>query len=184
MGTGDLPKLMTAEEFMEADLGEGCFELVLGEPVRVQPTMPLRGLICANVAFSLDGYGRSSGRGYVLMRVAIVTDRDPDTVRGPDLSFYSEERWPRSQVGETLPPIPPDLVVEVGTPGRRVELIRKLVDYLRCGISLIWYLNTEHRFVAVFRPDDGPPLVFQEGDRIECLPELPGFSCPVSDFLP
>ena len=68
-------------------------------------------------------YGRQSGLGYALSNdSAVLTERDPDTVRGADVCFYSHARWPRIQVGKTLPPVPPDLAVEVvfaGQPARR-----------------------------------------------------------------
>ena len=43
MATVAPTKLMTAEEFMKADLGEGTFELVRGEVVEVPPPMPEHG---------------------------------------------------------------------------------------------------------------------------------------------
>lgn len=48
MATGTTTKLMTAEEFMTAELGEGTFELVRGEVVKTPPPMPKHGLVCGN----------------------------------------------------------------------------------------------------------------------------------------
>ena len=64
MATVTQTKLLTAEEFMAADLGEGTFELVRGEIVEVPPPMPEHGLVCANVAAILWNYGRQSGYGF------------------------------------------------------------------------------------------------------------------------
>ena len=70
--------------------------------------------MCVNACFVLETYGRKTGYGYTLSNdSAVVTERGPDTVRGPDVCFYSHARWPRSQVGNSLPPVPPDLAVEV-----------------------------------------------------------------------
>ncbi len=44
MATVAKSKLLTAEEFMAADLGEGIFELVRGEVVEVPPPMPEHGV--------------------------------------------------------------------------------------------------------------------------------------------
>ncbi len=64
MATVAQTKLLTAEEFMAADLGEGSFELVRGEIVAVPPAMPEHGVVCANIAATLWNYGRQSGYGY------------------------------------------------------------------------------------------------------------------------
>jgi Uma2 family endonuclease len=185
MATASQTKLLTAEEFMAADLGEGTFELVRGEVVEVPPTMPEHGRVCVNTGFVLETYGRQSGRGYALSNdAAVVTERGPDTVRGADVCFYSHARWPRSQLGNTLPPVPPDLAVEVYSPSnRRGAMSQKVTEYLVAGTLMVWVVYPANRSVAIYRSDDEPPLVLREGDVIENLPELPGFRCAVADFF-
>src|SRR5689334_13688880 len=128
-------KLMSAKEFMTADLGEGTFELVRGGVIEVPPPMPDHGIVCANTGGVLWDYGRRSGFGYTLTNDAgVQTERDPDTVRGADVSFYSHARWPLTKVGRDLIPVPPDLTVEVVSPGdRRGEILEKVLEYLRAG---------------------------------------------------
>lgn len=185
MATVSRTKLLTAEEFMAADLGEGTFELVRGEIVEVPPTMPEHGRVCVNTGFVLETYGRQSGRGYTLSNdSAVLTERGPDTVRGADVAFYSHARWPRSEVGNTIPPVPPDLAVEVYSPGnRRGAMSAKVTEYLVVGTLMVWVIYPERRSVVIHRSDDQPPLVLHEGDAIEDLPELPGFRCAVADFF-
>ncbi|MGO9918171.1 MAG: Uma2 family endonuclease, partial [Isosphaeraceae bacterium] len=114
MATVTTTRPMTAEEFMAADLGEGNFELVRGEVVEVPPAMPEHGRLCGDASYVLETYGRQSGRGFALSNdSAVLTERDPDTVRGAGVCFYSHARWPRSEVGTHLPPVPPDVAVEV-----------------------------------------------------------------------
>ena len=72
MATAAQPKLLTAEEFMAADLGEGTFELVRGEVVEVPPPMPEHGRVCVNSGFALESYGRQSGLGYALSNDSAV----------------------------------------------------------------------------------------------------------------
>ena len=185
MATVAPAKLMTAEEFMKADLGEGTFELVRGEVIEVPPSMPEYGVICLNVGATLWNYGKKAGHGYPLSNdSAVVTERGPDTVRGADISYYSEDRWPRSEVGTKLPPVPPNLVVEVYSPGNRPgEILEKLTEYLLAGVSLVWIVYPKSRTVAIHRSLDEPPQVLREDDVIENLPELPGFRCAVADFF-
>ncbi len=185
MATVAQPKLMTAEEFMAADLGEGTFELVSGEVIEMPPPMPEHGRVCVNAGFVLELYGRQSGLGYVLSNdSAVLTGRGPDTVRGVDVCFYSHARWPRSQVGRTLPPVPPDLAVEVVSPSNRPgTLLRKVGEYLDSGVPLVWVINPKKRRVVVYRPDEEEPTIFEDGEFLENLPELPGFRCPVADLF-
>ncbi len=178
-------KLLTAEEFMAADLGEGNFELVRGEIVEMPLAMPEHGRICLNVGFVLEPFGRQTGYGYALSNdTAVVTERGPDTVRGPDICFYSNARWPRAQVGKILPPVPPDVAVEVYSQGnRRGKIQTKISEYLGAGALLVWVVYPESRSVVIYRSDDQPPLVLNEEAVVENLAELPGFRCPVSDFF-
>jgi Uma2 family endonuclease len=185
MATVAQPNLLTAEEFMAADLGEGTFELVQGEVVEVPPPMPEHGRVCGNAFFVLEAYGWQASTGYALSNdSAVLTERSPDTVRGAGVCFYSHARWPGSQVGNTLPLVPPDLAVEVYSPSnRRGEMHKKVSEYLAVGILLAWVVYPASRGVAIHRSDDQPPLVLYEGDVIENLPELPEFRCPVADFF-
>jgi Uma2 family endonuclease len=185
MATVAETRLLTAEEFMEADLGEGIFELVRGEVVEMPRPMPEHGRVCVNVVFALESFGRQTGLGYAISNdSAVLTERGPDTVRGPDVCFYTHARWPRSQVGRGLPPVPPDVAVEVYSPGnRRGGMNKKILEYLEIGALMVWVVYPAKRNVAIHRMDDQPPLVLGEDAVNENLPELPGFRCPVSDFF-
>jgi Uma2 family endonuclease len=188
MATATQPqaKLMTAEEFMAADLGDGTFELVRGEVIEVPPPMPAHGVVCANTGGVLWDYGRRSGFGYSLTNDSgVQTERDPDTVRGADVCFYSHARWPLSKVGRELIPVPPDLAVEVVSPGdRRAAVLKKVVEYLQAGVLRVWVVYPRRRQVAVYRGDDDEPIFYREGDVLEGFPELPDFRCPVADLFP
>ena len=185
MSTASQPRLMTAEQFLDADVGDGTFELIHGEVVRMAPTSPEHGLICGNVAGLLWDYGRRTGLGYMLSNdSAVLTQRGPDTVRGPDVCFYSHARWPRDQVSRTLPPVAPDLVVEVSSPGNRPgDMHEKIGEFLNAGALMVWVVYPKSRTLAIYRSFDAAPVVLQEGQTIEDLPELPGSQCLVSDIF-
>jgi Uma2 family endonuclease len=98
--------------------------------------------------------------------------------------FYSHARWPRSQVGRTLPPVPPDLAVEVVSPSNRAgKLHRKIGEYLDAGALMVWVVYPIRRRVTVYRPDEEEPITFKDGEFLENFPELPGFRCAVADFF-
>jgi Uma2 family endonuclease len=184
MATAAQTKLMSADEFMAAGLGDDGFELVRGEVVRVPPTMPQHGRVCSKFIRILDTYGLTSGFGYCLSESAVATERGPDTVRGPDVCFYSHARWPESEVGVGLPPVPPDLVVEVVSPSNRPgEMQRKVTEYLEAGVLLVLVVDPARRKAALYRLRDVFPTILSESDVSENFPELPSFTCPLADFF-
>ncbi|MGE5754374.1 MAG: Uma2 family endonuclease [Planctomycetaceae bacterium] len=177
--------LVTAEQFMEMDLGDGNFELVRGEVIRVSPGDCEHGFVCAMIAFILIGYGKQSGYGRVMSNDSPVrTERNPDTVRGADVMFYSHARLQKSRPMPKLPNVAPDLTVEVYSPSNRPsEIIGKVHEYLNAGVLMVWVVHPERRNVVIYRPDDPTPTILTENDVLEDLPELPGFRCSVSEFF-
>ena len=76
MATASQTKLLTAEEFMAADLGEGTFELVRGEVIEVPPPMPEHGRGLWNIRwFCPRDLWPQSGYGYALSNDSGVRDR-------------------------------------------------------------------------------------------------------------
>jgi Uma2 family endonuclease len=173
---------VTAEEFFKMDLGEGRFELVRGEIIALTPPEYAHGYVCANFTAALHDFGRRTGHGHVASNDAAVAI-DDETVRGGDVCYYSEARWPRAQVGKGRPPVVPDLVVEVYSPSDRPgKLQEKLAEYLEAGVPMVWVAYPKHRRLAIYRGDD-PPIVLSESDFVENLPELPGFRCQIAEFF-
>lgn len=174
---------ITASEFMNMDLGDGLFELVRGEIVTLSPPLYWHGFVCGNIYAVLNDFGRRTGHGHVATNDSAVVINDIN-VRGADLCYYSEVRWPRALVGQGPPPVPPDLVVEVYSPSNRPgEMLEKVSEYLRAGVPMVWTVHPERRSLTIYRGDDPTPLVLTETDVAENLPELPGFQCRVAEFF-
>ena len=184
MATTTTKTLLTAEEFLEMDLGEGSHELVRGEVVEVTPPKRRHGKACGRISIRLGNFGEQTGFGYVLGETAVITERLPDTVRGSDVCFYSNARLPESDDDDEKE-VAPDLVVEVISPSNtRSEMLTKVQEYLNVGVLMVWLVYPKRRTVVIYRPGDEPPIVLTEADIIENLPELPGFRCPVAEFFP
>jgi Uma2 family endonuclease len=147
--------------------------------------MPEHGRVCSITAFLLESFGRQSKFGYTLCNdTAIQTAKGPDTVRGADVSYYSQARWPREQVGGKLPPVPPDIVVEVVSPGdSAAEVQCKVGEYLEVGVLTVWVVYPRSRKLLIYRPDQDGPVVLTEAEVLEEVPELPGFRCTIADLF-
>jgi Uma2 family endonuclease len=143
----------------------------------------MHGVTCSKVDRKL-GIFVDSGPGGTLAcnDSGFVTHRDPDSVRGPDISYWSKERLKEIPVGYTH--IAPDMLVEVLSPSNTWKQIRaKLVEYFALGVRLVWVIAPEDRTLTIFRvPDEGRLL--HENATVTGEDVLPGFSCRVSDLLP
>ncbi|MEW6282644.1 MAG: Uma2 family endonuclease, partial [Candidatus Eremiobacterota bacterium] len=172
--------LYTGEELLKLNL-PGRFELGRGEIVPLTPPGFEHGEVAGNTAFCLKDHARRTGRGRVVVESGFYTERGPDTVRGPDVSYWSRERVPDSPTG--FLDLPPDLAVEVVSPhdtSREVE--EKVQEYLRAGVKRVWVLYPRSRTVHVFSSDGGC-RVLQAADVLEDPELLPGFSCPVAELF-
>lgn len=175
--------LMTAEEFLALP-GEVPRELVRGEVVEMSPPGARHGVVCANITMLLKNWARGKQAGAVLSNdAAVVTERDPDTVRGPDVQFIAVGR-----LGPDFPPtgsleIPPDLVIEVVSESDRWhDVITKVDEFLDAGVQEVWVVDPKGQFVEVFRTESRPRRI-DLGGEIESPQILPGFRCSVSEFF-
>ncbi|QEH37828.1 hypothetical protein OJF2_64190 [Aquisphaera giovannonii] len=108
----------------------------------------------------------------------------PGLVRIPDVAFLSWGRFPkgRRRRGE-IPAVVPDLVVEILSRGNtRKEMARKLGEYFRAGVRLVWYVEPRTKTVRV---DSSPDEVVAlgEGDSLDGGDVLPGFALPICPWL-
>lgn len=180
-------KLMTAEEFFDwANLPENRdrrFELEKGEIVEVSLPGERHGVVCANVAWILGNYIRQQGKGYVCSNdMGLVLEREPDTVRGPDVALYTTMK----RYGDLNPKLAqrmPTLVVEVLSPSDRPNrMMKRIKEFLNRGVSLVWLLDPEARDLTAHRLQQ-PNQFFGEEDELTGLEELPGFRCQVREFF-
>ncbi len=108
----------------------------------------------------------------------------PGLVRIPDAVFISWKRYPKSKRkrGE-IPSVAPDLVVEVLSKGNTPrEMNRKLDEYFRAGVRLVWYVDPKRRQVRVFT-DREHSVVLGEDDQLEGGDVLPGFTLSIRDWF-
>ncbi len=93
--------LYTAEEFGRRPDAGYPEELVRGRIVRMPPPGSRHGKVCCNTAYQVRRYLEDDDLGHVLTNDSgVITERGPDTVRGANVCFYSDERVPKG-------PLPP-----------------------------------------------------------------------------
>jgi Uma2 family endonuclease len=180
-------KRMTAEEFCDwAHLPENdnkWFELVRGEVIELPPPRKPHGRVCMNVAFALETYCRQRRKGYVLCNDSgVILEREPDTVRGPDVALY-EDANKFADLHPKYGEVPPRLAVEVLSPDDKAKHVtRKITDYLKNGVDLVWLIDPEDRTVTVYPRERGQYLLKEDGE-LTGDDVLPDFRCKVADFF-
>jgi Uma2 family endonuclease len=182
--TTTAPALLTAEEFARRPDPGHPEELVKGRIVAMPPPGFRHGRVCAKVTRILGNLAEERDLGHVLSNDAgVVTERGPDSVRGPDVSFYRFERLPKDARPTGYPDIPPDLVFEVLSPDDRWKKVRgKVVEYIEAGVAVVCVLDPERRTLHLYEADL-PDRVLSEADELT-LPVLLGeFRVAVDRFF-
>ncbi|MBY0526015.1 MAG: Uma2 family endonuclease [Gemmataceae bacterium] len=124
--------IMTAAEFFQTGPEtDGC-ELVRGEVVRMPPPSREHGRICGNLVFVLKSYLKQRGSGELVCNDSgVVTQQNPDTVRGIDVAVFLTPRRADGTLPEVYSAEPPDLAAEVRSPSQRWrEMHVKVSEYL------------------------------------------------------
>jgi Uma2 family endonuclease len=168
--------LMTAEEYGQMPDDGRFTELVRGRIIELPPPNLRHGQICMNVALILGVFTRERDLGHVLINdTGVITHRDPDTVRGPDVFFLSFEKRPRGPLPNSYGEIAPDIVFDVRSPSDRwPDILEKVTEYIRAGVLVVCVLDPEPMQAHLYYPDQ-PPRTLGPDDELT-LPE------PLGDF--
>ena len=178
-------KLLTADEFLrlcEQRVIKG--ELVKGSSPgnRVSRRRTRRGRAVIATAFANHVRPRRLGR-ICASDSGVLLERDPDTVREPDVAFFSAERLPLDVRVRGFYEVVPDLVVEIvspnDSPGYVAQRVAMWHDF---GVPLVWAVYPVARTVAV-HPLNGTALLYTDNDILDGGAVLPDFQCAVSDIF-
>ena len=175
-------QLLTAEEF--ARRPDPCHpeELVQGKIVAMPPPGARHGKVCAKIIRHIGP--DLEEHGHILSNDSgMITERGPDSVRGPDVSFYSYARLPKGPVPEDYPTVSPDLVFEVLSPHDRwPKVLAKVVEYLNAGVSAVAILDPEHLTLHLYQGDEAVRIL--TGSDELSLPTILGdFHAPIGRFF-
>jgi Uma2 family endonuclease len=182
-----LQKLMTAEEFYDfanrLENRDRHFELEEGEVVEVSRPAEKHCVVCSNADWLLGSYVRKRKKGYVASNdLGLVLEREPDTVRGPDISVYMESRK-YDELEKKWPKRLPKLIVEVLSPNDRQGKMQKRINkFLEKGVAMAWLLDPEAETLTIYRPNR-QPMVLEGDEEVVGLKALPEFRCKVSEFF-
>lgn len=176
---------ITAEQYAAMPCPEGHpTELLHGNVVTMVPPRPRHGQLCARISHLLQNYLDEHPLGHVLTNDSgVITKRNPDTVRGADIAFYSFERVPPGPLPEDLLDIAPDVVFEVLSPNDRwSDVQEKVTEYLEVNVRAVCVVDDTTRSIHVFHASE-PLQVFQRKDDLFLKEELGGFRVPLDSIF-
>jgi Uma2 family endonuclease len=175
--------LLTAEEYMQLPDDGRRTELVRGRVVEMPQPKPTHGYYCSNCSGILRDFVRSHDLGRVVSNDSgVKTEKDPDTVRGPDVAFYSYAKVPKGPMPKGYWPTP-ELVVEVKSEfDRWPALLAKVSEYLAAGVVVVCVLDPESESLGMYTQDRSPRELTVNDELT--LPEvLPDFRIAVRQFF-
>jgi Uma2 family endonuclease len=176
--------LLTAEQYAAMPDTGGATELVRGNIVDVQYTTPRCGQICTQIIYALGKYFETHDLGHLVSNhSAVRTQRNPDSVRGAHVAFYSYERVPKGPLPWDYLPVAPDLVIEVLSASDCWSEVKvKVAEYLDAGVRAVCVVDDDTRSVHVFGPDK-PMRVFKAADEFSLPDVLGDFGMKVERFF-
>jgi Uma2 family endonuclease len=171
---------ITAEEFAELPDARR-YELVRGDLREMSPTNTGHGVVASRVSHLLHQWNDGRRLGWVFVEAGHVLTRDPDTVRGPDVSFL--RRAHRGKAGRVWVEGGPDLAVEVRSPhDRQREIDERVADCFAAGTPLVWVVDPATRTIVVRTPG-APDRTLTEADVLDGGDNLPGFRVAVREVF-
>ena len=178
-------KLITADEFLrlcEKRIIKG--ELVKGVVHETMPAGGEHGEIAMTIGSAMIAHVRPNRLGRVVgSDSGVLLERDPDTVREPDVAFISAEKLPLDVKVRGYYEVAPDLVVEIVSPNDSPEYIaQRVAMWHSFGVPLVWAVYPVTRTVAV-HPLNGTALLYTENDILDGGAVLPDFQCAVRDIF-
>jgi Uma2 family endonuclease len=176
--------LMTAKEFGQRPDPGYPEELVQGRVVGMPPPDRRHGYVCLKAGRMFGNFVDEHDLGRVMSNDSgVITERDPDTVRGADVAYYSYARLPKGPLPAGYGPEVPELVVEVRSANDGwSEILEKVAEYLRAGVLMVVVLDPRPQTAHVFDVTD-PPRTLGPEDELVLPGILDGFRVRVGRFF-
>jgi Uma2 family endonuclease len=178
-------ELLTLEEFAAIDFGEVA-ELVDGKVKLMGNNNPDHSEVVLNVGAPLKAYLNAQPIGKAFAGdVTVLVRRGPDTGRGIDLAFVSNDRLQAQPTRVSALHVAPNLAVEIMSPSNAWDdVMVKLKEYFGIGVEEVWVVSIPVRIVTVFRSlRDTRTLALESNDVLECPSILPGFALPLREVF-
>ncbi len=156
---------LTLQEFLDLPRGEGnlTYELIEGQAVPKMSPKKFHSRLTRTLLRLIEQWCQE--RGEICPELAItLTRKGRDWAPVPELLYLSADRFPADWEEDGACSVPPDLVIEIISPGQTFgQLAAKARDYLDAQVLRVWIVDGQARSITVFYPD-APPQTYM-GDQ-------------------
>ncbi len=184
MATAVTETPLTAEEFRRLPDDGRPRELKRGRVIPTNLPVPRHGEICVQTVYLLRSFLEDHRLGRLVSNDSgVVTEHDPDTVRGPDVAFYGFKRVPPGPLPQGYLSVVPELVFEVRSPGDHWgQILARVSEYLEANVSVVCVLDQMTERCHVYRNEEEIQVFLPDQDLT--LPDvLPEFRVVVRRFF-
>jgi Uma2 family endonuclease len=177
-------RVLTSDELLTRPADGFRYELVRGELRKMAPAGFEHGGTIMNISTPLDQHVRANSLGKVYAaETGFLISSNPDTVRAPDVAFVARERVPDPSSARGYFPGPPDLAIEVISPGDSfAEVEEKVFDWINAGVRMVVTANPRNRTITAYRSLTDI-VVLTEKDTLQGADIVPGWSIRVEDIF-
>lgn len=146
----------TLKQFLALPVDDAASELIEGRAVPKMSPKFFHSRLQKTLLFILEEWSEGTGRvepewGIILRRNGL------DWVPVPDLTYVSFERLPPEWMKDEACPVPPELVIEIISPGQTFgEMTEKATDYLKAGVERVWVVDSSSQRITIFSPAATP----------------------------
>jgi Uma2 family endonuclease len=175
------PKRATEDDLRRCPKDGRKYELV-GGSIAVSPAGWRHGRIAAELLARLWTFLREQPLGH-LVDSSTGFRLPSGNVRSPDVSFVARGRMSSEGDPEDFATVPPDLAVEVLSPGDRPQnVLDKVGEYLEAGVRLVWVIDPQGERAVAYR-SLSDVVTLGPDDDLDGGDVLPGFRCRLRDVL-
>jgi Uma2 family endonuclease len=163
-------KLTKAEFWALADAADITYELIDGIALPKMSPKYFHARSARRILNILEAWAKNRGRA----EMEWAFDLSEDCTPVPDLIYISFDRLPESWNENAACPVPPELAIEIISPGQTFgQMTQKASNYLTGGVLQVWVVDPAAKSVTVFYPDRAP-ITYVGDSEIEAdlFPEL------------
>lgn len=175
--TSTIPEPISLAQFLTLPMGGAIAdraELIEGKIIPKMAPQRFHSKTQRAILRILEDWGED--RGEIGVEWSVVLQRQgEDWVPIPDALYVGSDRLPPRPLEDEPCPVPPDLVVEIISPGQRFgDMAAKAMDYLISGVLRVWVIDPRAQTITVFHPD--AMAITYRGDTPLTDPLFPGLT--------
>lgn len=166
---------VSVDEYLDLPEDGNRYQLINGVILMSPRAVPIHQEVAGEVFFQLRAFLRSRKIGRAFQEIDVVLDSSVQggLIYSPDVIFVRNEHVPKKNK-----PLmgPPDLAVEVISPGsRRLDTKTKRDDYERFDVQEYWLIDPEREKYTFFRLKSGKYVEITPGADHFNSEAVPGF---------